>query len=262
MYDRYDEWRGKLGTFGSNYSQLFAYERSLLDEFGLEGAHFLLKEQGYQPTREGEPSCPWSALLAVPLDVRGIADAVFRPLMSRLPTFLLLLNERLMFVVPATRNGRHYLCYFTKRSLYDGTPYFEVLSGGAPNPSPELAPRLRELGWLVPKSLREFYLVHDGLTPGDEVNGIWESDRLVDLGEMMDPIAAEIGRPPEDYRFTDLLCFREDGAGNGENFHRDGTNDSDPPCVDWDHETWEISGEETFFEFADRHLAGQIADEE
>jgi len=263
MNDRQAELLNRLrAVVSGDFNELVAYERLLLDDYGLDGAHVIVTHRGHHVADARDAAFPWNSILAATDDPGEIARAVFRPLQSRLPTFTQLLYERLLFVVPTLYKSRPNLCYVTNRKLYDGTPYFEVLSGGPPDPSPELSPRLRQLGWQLPKSLREFYRVHDGLAPEDSVNGIWECRRLVDLGELMDPIAEQVGRPPEGYRFTDLLCFREDGAGNGENFYRDGTNDSDPTCVDWDHETWEISGEATFFEFADRHLAGQIEDEE
>jgi len=79
---------------------------------------------------------------------------------------------------------------------------------------------------------------------------------------MMDPIAAKQGFQPEDYAFQDLLEFLPDGAGNCRALHRHSRDDADPLTVDWDHETWEISGEIRFFEFADDALLRQALNEE
>ncbi len=79
---------------------------------------------------------------------------------------------------------------------------------------------------------------------------------------MMDPIAAKQGTAPEGYAFRDLLEFCPDGAGNAQCFHRRDEEDDDPRAVDWDHETWEISDETWFADFADRRLGECVADEE
>jgi hypothetical protein len=50
--------------------------------------------------------------------------------------------------------------------------------------------------------------------------------------------------------------------GNAQCFHRRDEEDDDPRAVDWDHETWEISDETWFADFADRRLGECVADEE
>ena len=60
----------------------------------------------------------------------------------------------------------------------------------------------------------------------------------------------------------ELLEFCPDGAGNAQCFHRRDEEDDDPRAVDWDHETWEISDETWFADFADRRLGECVADEE
>jgi hypothetical protein len=77
----------------------------------------------------------------------------------------------------------------------------------------------------------------------------------------MDPIQKE-RNVKLDYKFSDLLAYYPDGAGNAQCFYRGDGNENE--TVDWDHETWEISRsseEEGFFEFIDESLIYELEDE-
>jgi hypothetical protein len=173
---------------------------------------------------------------------------------------VLALSERLLWAFPVHGSFGWEMAYVSNRALHDGTPYVETFLGGAPNQAPVLVQRLIDLGWKLPRPLRALYAIHDGLGP--EGGGIHASRSLIDLGEIMGPIMARQGLVPGGYEFDDLLEFWRDGAGNAQCFHRRYPGDDDPPTVDWDHETREISGPSSLADFAEEALCAAVADEE
>jgi hypothetical protein len=241
---------------GQEVDRTMALERTILDQYGRAGAEFLLQRVGL--TASFDETCPWRI---EGLDATVAVDRVLSPLRDLLPEFIFALEERVKWVIPTRGKDGWTLVYVTERNLYDGRPYYAFIFGGAPNPTPRLSARAESLGWLVPRSLRTLCAVHDGLEESDS-GGVLASGRLVDLGEMMDPIAAEQDFQPENYAFQNLLEFAPDGSGNCQAFHRRELDDDDPPTVDWDHETREISDEMSFFEFLDDALLNRVLDEE
>ena len=241
--------------FDDEFARTTNLEREILDEHGESGAKFLLERAGCVPSTDG--TCPWQ------LDgLTAIASVrrVLQPLRKRLPEFLAELEARVRWVIPTRQGNEWVLTYVCDHNLYDGRAYYEILFGGPPNGTPRLSDRATSLGWLIPRSVSQFYAIHDGLVSTSR--GILATSGLVDLGEIMDPIAAEQRFRPSGYTFQDLLEFSPDGAGNCQAFHRRRRDDSDPPTVDWDHETREISGEMDFWKFADEALLREILDEE
>lgn len=247
--------RNKALPFEREFCRTTDLERSILDQFGRPGAEFIVSQNNLVPSFDA--TCPWQI---EGLDAVDAVDKVLSPLRRLLPEFVSTLEERIRWVVPVRSEGNWKLVYFVDRALYDGRPYYELIVGGAPNSSPRLSDRAESLGWIVPQSMNKLCRVHDGFGALD--GGVLASRYLVDLGELMDPIAKEQRFVPDDYEFQDLLEFCSDGAGNCQAFHRHSRNDTDPLTVDWDHETREISGEMPFFEFTDERLLGQILDEE
>jgi hypothetical protein len=157
-----------------------------------------------------------------------------------------------------------YLLYYTDIVLLykKDMPYYKIFAGGSPIKDASFTnARLKKLGWKIPKSLKEFYNIHNGF--GNlATDSIWWADcvvpmdKLNDLGELMNPIAKEQNDFPKDYAYNDLLEFYPDGAGNTQCFNRYGLdkNQDDIPTCDWDHETREVGGSEDFWEFLDERL--------
>lgn len=241
--------------FEQEFRRTTDLERSILDQFGQSGAEFIVSQNNFVPSFDA--TCPWQLEGLAAVDA---VDKVLSPLRRLLPEFVSTLEERIQWVVPVRSEGDWKLVYLVDRTLYDERPYYGLIVGGAPNCSPRLSDRAESLGWTVPQSMKKLCLVHDGFGAVD--GGILSTRYLVDLGEIMDPIAKEQGFVPDDYEFQDLLEFCSDGAGNCQAFHRNSRDDADPYTVDWDHETREISCEMSFFEFVDERLLGQILDEE
>ncbi|WP_028101293.1 SMI1/KNR4 family protein [Pseudoduganella violaceinigra] len=247
--------RDEALPFMQEFCRTTNLERSILDQFGRPGAEFIVSLNNLVPAFDA--TCPWQI---EGLDALDVVGKVLAPLRRLLPNFVSTLQERVRWVIPARSGDEWKLVYLVDRALYDGRPYYELIVGGAPNATPRLSDRAKSLGWTVPQSMQELCLVHDGFGAHD--GGILASRLIVDLGEVMDPIAKEQGFVPDDYEFQDLLEFCPDGAGNCQAFHRQSRDDADPLTVDWDHETREISGGMPFFEFADERLLAQILDEE
>jgi hypothetical protein len=247
--------RDKSKPFDSEFIRTTNLERAVLDEYGDNGASFLLEHLGFDTAFDA--SCPWQVK---GMDAINVVRRVLAPLYPLLPTFIDTLEDRVRYVAPVRRNGAWALAYIVDRALYDGRQYYQLLLGGAPNATPHLSERAASLGWIIPASLARLCAVHDGFGAAD--SGILTSASLVDMGQMMDAICEQQNAKPDGYVFQDLLEFLPDGAGNCQAFHRRRSGDLDPPTVDWDHETWEISGEMPFFSFADERLMGQILDEE
>ncbi|HEY0063166.1 MAG TPA: hypothetical protein VGC21_13675 [Telluria sp.] len=245
----------KALPFEQEFCRTTDLERSILDQFGRSGAEFIVSQHNLVPSFDA--TCPWQIEGLAAVDA---VDKVLSPLRRLLPEFVSTLEERIRWVVPVRSEGEWQLVYLVDRALYDGRPYYELIVGGAPNLAPQLSERAASLGWKVPDAIKTLCLVHDGFGAVD--SAILASRYLVDLGEIMDPIAKEQSFVPDDYEFQDLLEFCPDGAGNCQAFHRQRRDDPNPLTVDWDHETREISGERPFFEFVDERLLGQILDEE
>lgn len=245
----------KAKKFDDEYQRTTDLERKILDDYGLAGAQFIVRHNGFVVADAS--TCPWQL---AGLDAVAAVRQVLAPLRDHLPEFIAALEQRIRWVIPARIEDAWVLVYLTDYALYDGRKYYQLIVGGAPNVAPRLPQRAASLGWVVPRSLRTLYQVHDGL--GANGSGILACRHLVDLGEIMDPIAAEQDFIPDGYRFQDLLEFRPDGSGNCQAFHRQSRDESDPPTVDWDHETREISGTTPFFDYADEELLRQVLDEE
>lgn len=241
--------------FEQEFCRTTDLERSILDRFGRPGAEFILLQNNLVPSFDA--ACPWKI---EGLEAVDAVDKVLSPLRSLLPKFVSALEERIRWIVPVRSGSDWELVYLVDRALYDGRPYYGLIVGGAPNSAPRLSDRAESSGWQVPQAMKLLCSVHDGFGALD--SGILPGGYLVDLGELMDPIAKEQSFVPDNYEFQDLLEFCRDGAGNCQAFHRKFRNDADPMTVDWDHETREISGEMPFFEFVDERLLSQILDEE
>ena len=142
--------------------------------------------------------------------------------------------------------------------LHDERDYYRIYTGGMSLYESNENPNLLEYGWLIPKDLAEFYSIHNGFGEIYDANFILSNEQIRVMGEMMNPICKEQNVKPDEYSFDNLLEFFPDGAGNTQCFLRDDTGNN--LTVDWDHETWEISEEEDFYEFIDIRMS-QIDEE-
>ena len=233
--------------FGPEFDRTTDLETSIVDQHGFEAIRLIFEDRNsvnYFQLGELPPLCPWAHLNGKNVD--AAIDTLFEPIADGVPNLIEALKDRCKFLY-AERNGESWtLHYFLDIVLYDGRRYYHIYSGGEPNSIPDTNASLVKYHWNVPNDLRRLYAIHDGFGP------ILGSNEIRVMAQMMDPICKAQDSFPEDYQFLDLLEFHPDGAGNGQCFHRQG---DQLATVDWDHETWEISGEQEFFDYLDERLS-------
>ena len=233
--------------FNPEFVRTTDLERRLIDQYGFEGIRLIFEDRdsaNYFPLGDFPEGCPWVDLNKK--DVEGAIDTVFAPIKDKIPNLIRSMKERCRFIYAAQAEGTWVLHYLLDMKLYDGRDYYLVYTGGAPTPDPAVNSSLGAYEWDITKDLRSLYAIHDGFGP------VLGSDDISIMAEMMDPITKEQGSYPDGYHFRDLLEFHPDGSGNAQCFQRAG---SDLTTVDWDHETWELSGEMGFFEYIDYRLS-------
>lgn len=232
--------------FGPEFIRTTNLERRLVDEYEFDAIRLIHgdRSESIQPLGEIPEACPWFQLNG--FDLPSAIRHTFAPLAAELPRLVALLQERCSHLYVEESDGKWLLHYFLDVTLYDRRRYYHVYTAGVPNVDPQASPTLSEYGWSIPDDLVRFYSVHDGFGP------ILGSGDLSVMAKMMDPICRAENFSPSGYRFADLLEFHPDDAGNAQCFHRDGER-----CmtVDWDHETWELSGEQEFFTYVDERLS-------
>jgi hypothetical protein len=200
-----------------------------------------------------DAGCPWE--LPVGIDPAAVVERYFGHLANKLPMTFDALREECRLTLTLRQAGRWQLLYVLPYTHSDGQDSWQFIGGGPPLADPQLPKKVRNLGWRMPKPLREFYAFHDGFGSGHYDNPYgWSQllepcSRLRLLSDHVDTLANGA-----DYDGRDLLEFFPDGTGNGQYFRRHTPEDDDPPTFDWDHETWELSGPADFFDFLDGEL--------
>ena len=233
--------------FGPEFVRTTDLERSLVDEHGFDAIKLIFEDRNsanYFQVGELPADCPWAHLNDKSIDVA--IDTLFAPIADGIPTLIAGLKDRCKYLYAERSDEAWTLHYFLDVILYDGRRYYHIYSGGEPHPAPDANASLAKYTWNVPSDLKRLYAIHDGFGP------ILGSKEISVMAQMMDPICKEQSNFPERYRFSDLLEFHPDGGGNAQCFHRQGDRLA---TVDWDHETWEISGEQSLFEYLDERLS-------
>lgn len=230
--------------FGPEFVRTTDLERSLIDEHGFDAIRLIFEDRNYFPLGDFPADCPWAHLNGKSVD--AAIDTVFAAIAERIPNLTEALKERCSYLYAERAGDSWTLHYFLDIVLFDGRRYYHIYSGGVPNTAPDINATLAKYQWSVPSELRRLYAIHDGFGP------IYGSSDISVMAQMMDPICKEQNNFPDGYRFADLLEFHPDGSGNAQCFHRQGDHMA---TVDWDHETWEISGEQDFFEYVDERLS-------
>lgn len=239
--------RDPAKEFGSEFARTTDLERQLVDQFGFDAIRLIFEDRNsanYLPLGYLPDGCPWAHLNG--LELTSAIEEQFAPIANEIPALIEALSERCGHLYAEKKETTWVLHYFLDMTLYDGRRYYQIYSGGAPNPSPQANSCLAEYDWPVPGDLARLYAVHDGFGP------ILSSACISVMAEMMDPICKEQNTYPEDYQYRDLLEFHPDGVGNAQCFHRQ---DGEFTTVDWDHEVWEISSPQDFFAYIDERLS-------
>jgi hypothetical protein len=206
-----------------------------------------------------DAGCPWD--LPAGIEPTAVVDRVFGPLTDRLPMTFATLREECRLTLALRQKGRWRLLYVLPYAQRGGQDYWQLVGGGPPLADAQLLKTVRDLGWRMPRPLREFYAVHDGFghgyydTPFGWSQVLEPCSHLHLLSDHVDTLGNGAH-----YDGNDLLGFFEDGTGNGQYFRRRRPEDDDPPTYDWDHETWQLSGRMGFFDFLDEELV-RLAEE-
>lgn len=245
--------------FSPEWKRTTQLERQIISTYGFEAIKLIFEDrnsENYFLLGDFPENCPWYMLndKAIP----HFIELNFKKIKYKIPRLLAEMKNRCEFIYAEKRKNDWYLHYLMSMKLHDGIDYYQIYSGGAPLLSFEPNPQLQRFNWKIPRDLREFYAIHDGFGPLYDQYYIFPSKDLRVMGEMMNPIAEEHGAIPEDYTFNDLLEFFPDGAGNAQCFFRH--QKGKLLTVDWDHETWEISGAMSFYEFINQQMS-QIDEE-
>lgn len=222
-------------------------ERDLIDKYGFDAITLIFEDRNsanYFLLEEFPADCPWANLNDC--DIEVAIDTLFAPIASEVPRLTAALKERCTYLYAEKLGETWTLHYFLDIVLYDGRRYYLIYSGGEPSPIPDVNASLAKYQWNIPNDLKRLYAIHDGFGP------ILDSSEITVMAQMMDPICKEQNTYPDGYNFADLLEFHPDGAGNAQCFHRQGKRN---PTVDWDHEVWEISEEQEFFDYLDERLS-------
>ena len=232
---------------GPEVERTMNLERLLVDAYGFDGIKLIFegKNSGslYQ-LGEFPQQCPWAYLNGTEVDVA--IDTLFASIAGEIPNLVATLKDRCKYLYAERRGETWMLHYFLDMALYDGRSHFVIYSGGEPNENPMANASLVKYQWDVPNDLKRLYAIHDGLGP------ILGSGDISVMAQVMDPICEDQNFFPVGYQFADLLEFHPDGCGNAQCFLRQG---DQYMTVDWDHETREISSEDSFFEYLDERLS-------
>jgi hypothetical protein len=239
--------RDPAKEFGPEFVRTTDLERKLVDQYGFDAIRLIFEDANsanYFPLGRFPDDCPWAYLNG--LDIGSAIEKVFAPIAAEIPMLVETLCERCGHLYAEKAEATWVLHYFLDMTLYDGRPYYLVYSGGPPSPRVQVNACLAKYDWPIPGELARLYAIHDGFGP------ILSSADITVMAEMMDPICKEQNVFPEEYEYRGLLEFHQDGAGNAQCFHRQ---DGEFTTVDWDHEVWEISGPQDFFEYVDERLS-------
>ncbi|MFL5730088.1 MAG: SMI1/KNR4 family protein [Cytophagaceae bacterium] len=242
--------------FDSEFVRTTDLENSLIVAHGMDGVRLIFEDQNsvaYTELGRFPSDCPWFKwnLSSIP----DFIDTNFKPLAPNIPELLASMKERCRFIYAEKSGSSWKLHYLMDVKLYDGRDYYRIYTGGMPNPDPQPNESLKAFGWKIPADLKKFYAVHDGFGEENNTHSILSSERISIMAGMMDSICAEQNAYPEGYAYKDLLEFFPDGAGNAQCFYRTDSDGSVSGTVDWDHEVWEISEEENFFDFIDERMS-------
>ena len=245
-------------TYWARTSRL-RYE--LVRDYGGDGVRLWLEDDVFVSRFDGfyeagqiplDAGCPWE--LPANESPAAIIANILAPLADQLPQTIALLQEHCRGLFVLRQQQRWRLLYLMPRRLYGGQTYWQIVAGGPPLAHPVLPEEPSKYGWRVPAALRLLYSVHDGF--GDLLHGRLHGSHCVLPCERLQTLSLYVNSEEEGlpYDTRDLVEFYPDGVGNGQYFHRRSRHDQDPPTVDWDHETRELSGESDFFDFLDERL--------
>ncbi|MFK7833444.1 MAG: SMI1/KNR4 family protein [Winogradskyella sp.] len=247
----------KAKDFNTEYIRTTNLEKKIITQYGFEAIKLIYERSNssnYFQLGEFPKESPWFYLNNH--NVEGFIKTNFKSILKNIPDLIDAMITRCQFIYAEKKEDCWQLHYLLDMKLYDNREYFKIYTGRAPilNPSPNT--NLANFKWNIPEDLKTFYTIHDGFGDIYGANYIMSNAEIKIMAELMNPISKENNTNPEGYEFSDLLEFFPDGSGNAQCFYKNNSN----ATVDWDHETWEISGETKFFHFINERM-GEIDEE-
>lgn len=162
------------------------------------------------------------------LGVQATIDAIWAPVAKKIPNFVAALEEHTKQLIVYRRSGGDadnankrgwFIGYFLDRGPKSDSGRYGDIWGREPFANPRLSKKARRAGWTLPKSLREFYNIHNGMGMATaRTNGV---ESLLS--------AKNLEPHP---RHPDLLEVFCDSGGNLRLFPR-----GEDRLVDWDRQT-------------------------
>lgn len=240
--------------FDEEFIRTTNLERQLINEFGFDAIKLIFEYRNsinYFLLGNLPNNCPWLKINGKSND--DAIEANFSKVKNKLPNLISSIKERCKFIYAEKKEREWNLHYLMTSKLYDNRDYYRIYTGGMPLTKPAENSNLLKYGWELPQDLKQFYSIHNGFGEIYNANFILSNEEIRVMGEMMNPICKEQNVKPEGYSFDNLLEFFPDGGGNAQCFLR--TENGNNLTVDWDHEIWEISEGEDFYEFIDERMS-------
>lgn len=238
--------------FNPEFIRTTNLENSIINKYGFDGIKLVFETRNssnFHKLGELPNDCPWKNL-----NDKTIAEFItenFKPISKKIPNLISSLRERCKFIFAEKKENTWLLHYFLDMKLYDKRDYYRVYTGGSPLMNAKPNQNLKNFSWNIPNDLKLFYSIHNGFGEFYDGISILGNDEIKVMAEQMNPICQEENVKPKGYTFEQLLEFFPDGGGNAQCFYKNNSNST----VDWDHETWEISGETEFFDFINERLS-------
>lgn len=240
-------------SFQKEWDRTCSLKSQVIQRYGYDGVklvHFQEVQGELFVLGEWPDDCPWVSVNDC--DTKVAISKIFARLSKRLPRTVRAFCEHCDYLVAECCESDWRLHYLLRGRYDSGAECFWHYVGGPPALDPQPNTTLQRFGWSFPPDLLALYAIHNGFGCADRTQ-VLSSDGVVVMADYMNSVAEDVGRPPDGYRFEDLLEFCPDGCGNAQCFRRDG--DTVLGTVDWDHETWELSDQQTFFDFLDQNLS-------
>ncbi|MTE25755.1 SMI1/KNR4 family protein [Winogradskyella ouciana] len=243
--------------FKTEFVRVTNLESKIINQYGFDGIKLVFESKNssnFHKLGEFPKDCPWTNLNDN--DIKEFITQNFKPISEKTPNLISSLKERCKFIYAEKKENTWLLHYFLNMKLYDKRDYFRVYTGGSPLMNAKPNQNLKNFSWNIPNDLKLFYSIHNGFGEFYDGISILGNDEIKVMAEQMNSISKEENIRSIGYTFEQLLEFFPDGGGNAQCFFKNNSNST----VDWDHETWEISGKTEFFDFIDERLS--VIDEE
>lgn len=207
----------------------------------------------------------WMTILSMSaLSAKALLD-IWQPLIRHLPNAIEIIAKHTLQVALAIypdREKKVSLMYIFRIPLEEGqtitTDEQDVIlawSAGRPATNKDIADAETRLDIPLPRSYKDFVRMHNGFTVYPLDVGPRPLGNLFFISEYQD------WEPDPDYRSNRLLAFSGDGAGNQRCYNLMAPlPNEDFLTYDWDHETYQVTRPQGFWEYIEQLVTREMAD--